>query len=309
MRKGLNRFLVKNRDKGIPNFMLYLCIANTAVYLYTLIVGDYNVYKALAFDINLVFKGQVWRCVTWLLTYCVQSYGSSAMSLIYVVFYILFNKWLGDVLEMVWGTLRLNLYYLGGALITVVAIILVGVFAKVPVDETTHYAYYLNLSLLLAVATLIPEQQVRLFGIIPLKMRWLAILDLGLILLGVISSVIIYSVAYPTWKMILVFGTVPAISIVNYVLNFGKDVGRLLPIQTSMKQRKRRREFQKGAQPNPNWADNYRGKSGERPYRHKCTVCGRTDTDHPNLEFRYCSRCKGYFCYCSDHIGQHTHIE
>ena len=59
---------------------------------------------------------------------------------------------------------------------------------------------------------------------------------------------------------------------------------------------------------NPNWAANYRSKSGEKPYRHKCTVCGRTDTQYPDLEFRYCSRCAGYHCYCIDHINNHVHI-
>ena len=45
------------------------------------------------------------------------------------------------------------------------------------------------------------------------------------------------------------------------------------------------------------------------PYHHRCTVCGRTDASDPDLEFRYCSRCNGYFCYCQDHISDHTHIE
>ena len=66
---------------------------------------------------------------------------------------------------------------------------------------------------------------------------------------------------------------------------------------------------QKKQKPNPNWAKDYRSKSGEQPYRHKCTVCGRTDTTHPDLEFRYCSRCNGYYCYCIDHINDHPHIQ
>ena len=45
------------------------------------------------------------------------------------------------------------------------------------------------------------------------------------------------------------------------------------------------------------------------PYTHKCTVCGKTDVTNPELEFRYCSRCSGYHCYCEDHINQHSHIE
>ena len=47
----------------------------------------------------------------------------------------------------------------------------------------------------------------------------------------------------------------------------------------------------------------------QAPYTHRCTVCGRTDTEFPDLEFRYCSRCNGYHCYCEDHISNHAHIE
>ena len=47
----------------------------------------------------------------------------------------------------------------------------------------------------------------------------------------------------------------------------------------------------------------------QAPYTHKCTVCGRTDVSNPELEFRYCSRCRGYYCYCQDHINNHTHIQ
>ena len=36
---------------------------------------------------------------------------------------------------------------------------------------------------------------------------------------------------------------------------------------------------------------------------------GRTDTEYPNLEFRYCSKCNGYYCYCIDHINNHVHIQ
>ena len=44
-------------------------------------------------------------------------------------------------------------------------------------------------------------------------------------------------------------------------------------------------------------------------YLHKCAVCGVTDADDPNMEFRYCSKCSGYYCYCMDHINNHTHVQ
>ena len=42
---------------------------------------------------------------------------------------------------------------------------------------------------------------------------------------------------------------------------------------------------------------------------HRCAVCGRTELDDPNLEFRYCSRCKGNYEYCQDHLFTHKHVE
>ena len=61
--------------------------------------------------------------------------------------------------------------------------------------------------------------------------------------------------------------------------------------------------------PGANWAADYQKNAGHKPYHHRCTVCGRTDTENPKLEFRYCSRCSGYHCYCEDHISNHAHIE
>ena len=305
MRKKYHRFLQRNRDKGIPNLMLYLCIINAVLYLFTFLTKNMDLYQFLRFDYEKLMNGQVWRIFTWIFSYGMESHSYDFMGLIYIFFYIMFNNWLGQILESVWGTFRLNLYYFGGALLTGIVAALILVIWGIPVHVS---AYYLNLSLMLAVATLIPEERIMLFGIFPLKMRWLAIFDIVLILLDVIKVVALLSGTI-LWMMLVMVATAPLISILNYVFNFGRDVGRLFSTSFSYRQIKRKREFKKAARPNPNWAGNYRSKTGEKPYRHKCTVCGRTDTDNPNLEFRYCSRCKGYFCYCIDHINQHTHIE
>ena len=55
-------------------------------------------------------------------------------------------------------------------------------------------------------------------------------------------------------------------------------------------------------------ARNTAPKQETRAFNHRCTVCGRTDVTNPELEFRYCSKCKGYYCYCEDHIQNHSHI-
>ena len=53
----------------------------------------------------------------------------------------------------------------------------------------------------------------------------------------------------------------------------------------------------------------YVARHGQTRWNAENKVCGRTDLSDPDLEFRYCSRCKGYHCYCEDHINNHTHVE
>ena len=159
----------------------------------------------------------------------------------------------------------------------------------------------LNLSLFLAVATIAPEAKVLLFFFIPIKMKYMAWVYLGFTVLNVFSSLQLASFLSFYWLL-------PVVPLLNYFLFFGSDVKNILPDALRYRQRKNYRTTTTNTRPNPNWAGSYRSKSGEKPYRHKCTVCGRTDTDYPNLEFRYCSKCNGYYCYCIDHINNHVHI-
>ncbi len=304
MLKQYHRFLQRNRNRGISNLMLYLCLANAVMYLYILFTQDLRPVDFMQFDAHAIMQGEVWRLFTWIFTRGANFVGEP-LGILYIFFYVTFNRWLGSVLESVWGTLRLNLYYFGGALITVLGAMVIWWVARLPVSIS---AYFLELSLFLAVATLIPEERILLFGVFPIKMRWMAYLNVGLIALSILRTVTVFG-GFLTGKILLMITYAPLISLLNYALNFGRDIANLLPRHRSFQQRKRHNEFKRAAQPNPDWAKNYRSSTGERPYRHKCTVCGRTDTENPGLEFRYCSRCKGYFCYCIDHINQHTHVE
>ncbi len=304
MLKKYHRFLQKNRNKGLPNFITFLCIANAILYFYTLISKDFSIAMFLDFYAERFFAGEIWRGVTWVLVDGVN-YVGERLGFIYIFFYILFNRWLEQVLVGVWGSLRANIFYISSIFLSILAAVLIGWLARV---ELILSLTYVNLSLFLAVATLVPEERVLLFGILPLKMRWLALFDLALYAIQIgraLTGIPQFILGYAALAIL----TMPLITILNYVLHFGRDVLRLLPFVNSAKQRKRRVEFQRKAQPNPDWAANYRSKTGEKPYRHKCTVCGRTDTEHPGLEFRYCSRCKGYFCYCIEHIQNHEHIQ
>ena len=122
------------------------------------------------------------------------------------------------------------------------------------------------------------------------------------------------SPAPPRWAAGLIpYNLFPLIAIANYFLFFGKDVVNVIPLSWRIKLG---RTFKKqpvkktGTVPFPNTPPRPAATAKvQTPYTHKCTVCGRTDVTNPELEFRYCSRCNGYHCYCEDHISNHTHIE
>ena len=296
LRTNYHRWLARNRDKGIPNLILFVMLGNVLVYLYCTFGSAAAVYNALCFDGAKILRGQVWRVFSFIFTYGFN-YGGGLMEFVLLLFSAYCYWWMGKLLENIWGTLRLNLYYFGGVLFTGIVALLVYIFTKVNVYVTP---YHLLLSLFLAVATLAPEQQVYVFFIIPVKLRWAALIDIGLTIYHVASNVVLYR---PIWLSLIVFGTSAIVALLNYALTFGRDMANLFP-HRSYHRRRAARPFTP-----PAGGSQRGGQESKRPYRHKCTVCGRTDVDYPDLEFRYCSKCKGYYCYCIDHINNHTHIQ
>ena len=284
-RKRFERFCLKNRGKGIPNLMLYIALGNLLVYFLSMIDPSATVSRVLMFSRTRILQGEIWRLVTYIFTYPVNSILGPIGAIL-----ILFCLWqMGSILESGWGSFRFNLYLLTGLLIT-------DLFGMIFGWQCS--AEFLYMSVFLAVATLAPDTRVLLFYIIPVKMKWIAWLYFGVTLLNVIQGLL-----FSFWNLLWLMPIVP---LLNYLFFFGKDVRNVLPEFLKRKKTTFKSAYQK---PNPNWTSSYQSKTGQRPYRHKCTVCGRTDTDYPNLEFRYCSKCSGYYCYCIDHINNHAHIQ
>lgn len=284
-RRRFERFCFQNRDKGIPNLMLYVSLGCALVYLITSITQNPILYNLLVFNRTAILHGQVWRLFSYPLTF----YNSNIllMALMLFCYYSL-----GRAMENIWGTLRFNLFYLTGIIMMDVYCLLFGGQADVT---------YLNLSLFLSYATMFPNSQFLLFFIIPVKAWLFALVDLALVVYGLL----VYPFPYNLFSVI---------SLANYFLFFGKDVLNVIPLSWRINAR---RLFKKGSAPKkakvvpfPN-AGSYEATVAkpQSPYTHRCTVCGRTDVSDPQLEFRYCSRCNGYFCYCEDHISNHTHVE
>ena len=285
LRRRFDRFCLKNRNSGIRNLMLVLAIGNLAVYVLSAIDPSNVVYSALCFSRSQILRGQVWRLFTYVFTYMAES-GTGYMFFALVALFCCFQ--FGRMLESYWGTLRFNLYYLTGIVLTDIAALLLGYPAS------SGPLYY---SLFLAVATIAPEARVLLMFFIPIKFKYMALVYIAMTALNVVRYLLAFGFLSFVWLM-------PLVPLANYFLFFGSGISVLFP--QSWRARAPRKPRPK---PTADWASSYQSRTGERPYRHKCTVCGRTDTEYPNLEFRYCSKCNGYYCYCIDHINNHVHIQ
>jgi hypothetical protein len=168
----------------------------------------------------------------------------------------------------------------------------------------SQMAYYLHLSLILTFATLYPESRFMIFFIIPIK-AW--VIALFYLLLEAIS---IINLSYPV--LFFPHNLFPLVALANYLLFMGSDMKNLIPLSWRVKMGKKgsKKEAKTGTIPFRSTETHQATVTkSTAPYTHKCTVCGRTDVSDPDLEFRYCSRCNGYYCYCEDHISNHEHIE
>ena len=283
LRRQFELYCYKNKDKGISNLMLYIALGTAVVYVMSEMLGNYTLYNLLYFDRNLILQGQVWRLFSYPLTYRIDNLLLMAVSLF--CYYSL-----GQAMEHIWGTLRFNLFYLTGILMMDVFCLIFGGRADVT---------YLNLSLFLSYATLFPNAQFLLFFIIPVKAWIFALFDLAIVLM----DLLVYPFPYNLFSVI---------SLANYFLFFGKDVLNVIPMSWRINAgRLFRKQPQKKTKVIQFNAGSYEAAktTPKAPYTHRCTVCGRTDISNPELEFRYCSRCKGYYCYCEEHINNHSHIQ
>lgn len=310
LRNRFNRFCLRHRHKGIPNLMLYITVANALVYIANMIVGGNTLYYALCFDKALILQGQVWRLLTCICT-SVFGYGNILFVAIGLICYFS----LGRAIESAWGTLRFNMFYGTGLLLM---LIFAMIFSDISFTSgnTVYYmdpsfyasmGSYLNLSLLIAYGTLYPDARFLMFFIIPVRAWIFAMLYLVLMLVEIIQ------LSYPVFAF--PHNLFPLVAMANYFLFFGKDVTNLIPMSWKARLRRKQRAKQAsrpqnfGTIPFPSAQSSAAAQKVQEPYNHRCTVCGRTDISNPELEFRYCSRCTGYHCYCQDHIANHTHVE
>ncbi|AUG58781.1 rhomboid family intramembrane serine protease [Acetivibrio saccincola] len=191
---------------------------------------------------------------------------------LFIVFALILIYNFGTGLEEEWGSFKFNVYYFVGILETVIGSMITGYPHVVP--------HYLNLSLLFAFARLYPNYIINIFFVLPVPIKYIAWVDWAFMgisfLLGTGSTRIAVAAA-----------------VVNYFLFFGKDILFKSRVRGGSVVRKAKyQQYVKG-----------------KDYMHKCTVCGITEKDDPQMDFRYCSTCEGDYEYCMEHLKNHEHIK
>ena len=276
--RQVDRFCWNHPRFGIPNLMLLIVIGNAILWVLGMMDHSGSILGFLAFSPRLILRGQIWRLVTFVLV----PTGGGFWFLVSMYFYY----FIGSTLEREWGAGKFTLHYLCGMVLSVVCGFVI-YFALGKQYDVPLTADFINMALFFSFATLYPDNIVLLFFIIPIKMKWLAILDAAYFLYCVVSNPFPYNL-------------LPLIAIVNYLIFCGGWLFDYIG-PARARQRSRTVNFQRAAR-------KVEREQQARGYRYKCAVCGRTDADHPELEFRYCSRCQGYHCFCQDHINSHVHF-
>ena len=277
LNEAVERFCALHPRLGIPGLMRYIVGANAVIYLLSLFArgGSLNF---LCMDPASVLRGELWRVVTYVL---LPTNGG-----IFLVISLFFYYWLGESLERLWGSTKFTVYYVSGTLLTALASLLAYLIDGISVP--VYGAVYVNTALFLAFALNYPDAMVNIYFIIPVKMKWLAALEGILYALSVVTAI-----AARMWGQALM----PIVALLNLFVFFTPDFLRKAD-RVKAHTRPQAVQFRRAV----------KEQQRQKGYHHKCSVCGRTDTDYPDLQFRYCSKCAGYHCFCEDHIFNHTHF-
>ncbi len=302
MENFLNKMERRFGRYAIPDLIRYVLV----LYCAGAVIGIVNpniYYSYLCLDMDKVFHGQIWRIFTFL----IEPYGFSRgmgfiVSLLFFLIQVNLFAMFGRSLEQAWGTFRFNMYFFFGYILNIVAALILYLS---PLHATVYYSgfQYIYWSMFFAFAVINGEMQFLLYFVIPIKVKWLAILDALYLVYTVVQNLY-----YGLRCIVEIGGTVGlayaaqyisvAVAIVVAMANFlifffgTRNYQRISP-----KNVRRRREFRRQTSQNTGMP------------RHRCAVCGRTELDAPNLDFRYCSKCEGNYEYCSEHLFTHQHVK
>ena len=282
---------------ALSHLTMYIIVTYIAGYIIALAAPIMRQYLTL--EPYYILHGQIWRLVSWILI------PPSSLD-IFTIIMLFFYYSIGTSLERAWGDFKYNVYIFSGILMTILgSFLLYGIEYAVKgypaLMGTAFSTYYISLSIFLGFAISFPDMQVLLYFIIPIKIKWLAMLD-GLYFVYAIVQAFLPAYGGGDYGIYYKANALAAfISILNFIIFFLSS-RNMKPYSPG--QMKRKNDFKR------------KMRQAERPVnvyangaKHRCAVCGRTEMDDPNLEFRYCSKCNGNYEYCQDHLFTHTHVK
>jgi hypothetical protein len=247
------------RKLAIPNITMYLVMGQTLFFVFAL--ANPKFFAQTALMPRLVLEGEWWRIFSFIFV-------PPSMNPLWLFLALYFFLFIGNTLENQWGTPAYNLYLLIGYVATVAASFIF------PDQVATNL--FIQGSIFYAFAFLFPEFVIYLFFILPVKIKWIALISATMTGLAFMFG------AWGTKVLILA-------SVLNFLLFFRKDI--VQHARTSRRQMKQKAE---------------KLTVVDQPF-HVCAVCGITDKTHRNMDFRYCPGCGGRLAYCTEHLNNHVH--
>ncbi len=178
----------------IENLMQYILFGMAGIFLLDLMPFSFSASTLLYFNRALILKGEVWR----ILTFVFLPIGGDILSMV-LAGYLLYI--FGTALENRWGSRRFTLYYLLGVLCSIISGFIFGIATNA----------YINYSLFFAFAMLYGNFEVRLFFVLPVKVKWMAWL---------MAAVMGYNILTGGWLVLLQVLLV----MLPFVLFFGDDL-------------------------------------------------------------------------------------
>lgn len=202
MKQCLARLELRYGRYAIRNLTLYIAALNLGVFFLNLM--GFNTVAFLSLNPMRIIKNlEIWRLLTFILI-------PETFSIFWILFSVYLIYMLGASLERYWGVFKLNLYYFIGILGSIIGAFIVYLFA----GGGFMTGYYLNMSLFLAYATLFPEHEFLLFFVLPVKVKYLGILDAAFLLYSIIMAIRIGAL----YQAVAIL-----VALINYLLFFGQD--------------------------------------------------------------------------------------
>lgn len=281
---------------AVPNLMKYL----TGLYIVYILISLVapNIRNVLDLDFARIFKGEIWRLVGFIMFPPALFTNVSDFILLPITLYLYY--FIGTSLEYMWGTFKFNLFYFAGVIACILSALIAyfvlgsSEFAVMAssMGQSLISTTYIFQTMFLAYALTFPEQELLLFFILPIKVKWIGIFYgvlMGADLFRLIRGMVLYS-QFRSFYLVQIINMV--LCLMNFiVLLITMKRGTMVP----RAQKKRNKEFKKKVH-----------TLGEK--KHVCTTCGISSVDNPDMEFRYCSRCDGNKEYCMDHLFTHEHV-